>query len=98
MSGQLWGWFRKILAGIILALFVVAAVWVIEGAIRVTIFDSYVETIARKTGLNRYLVNVLWGVLLIPFYLGIHYSLQVWNRQKRWTGITILIVLYVVYK
>jgi hypothetical protein len=97
MTGKIRGWLRWILAGIILALFVVAAVWVIEGAIRVAIFDSYVETIARKTGLNRYLVNALWGALLIPFYLGIHYALQVWNRQKRWTGITILVVLYVVY-
>jgi len=97
IAGKLRGWTRGILAGIILALFVVGAFWVIEGAIRVSIYDSYVETIATRTGLNRYLVNILWAVFLIPFYLGIHYALQIWSRQKRWTGATILIVLYVIY-
>jgi len=91
------GWFRWILAGIILAFFVVVAVWVIEGAVRVSIFDSYIDNIATKTGLSQYLINILWGAFLIPFYLGIHYAIQVWNRQKRWTGVTILVVLYVVY-
>lgn len=97
ITEKLGGWTRNILAAIILGLFVVGAFWVIEGAIRVSIYDSYVETIATRTGLNRYLVNVLWAVFLIPFYLGIHYALQIWSRQKRWTGATILIVLYVVY-
>lgn len=97
LARKILGWLGWVLAGVILVVFVVAAVWVIEGAVRMSIFNSYTDAIARKTGLSHYLVNILWGVFLIPFYLGIHYALQVWSRQKRWTGATILVVLYVVY-
>lgn len=97
LARTLLGWFGWVLAGIILVVFVVAAVWVIEGAVRMSIFNSYADAIARKTGLSQYLVNILWGVFLIPFYLGIHYAIQVWSQRKRWAGATILIILYVIY-
>lgn len=61
------------------------------------IYGHFVDTISNVTGLNQYLVTAASALLFIPFFVGVSWSLKVWNKRRRNAGVAILLILFVFY-
>ena len=86
---------------ILTALVVIGLAWFLFTAVRDLIiyglYFRYIDELAAKTGLNKYLVNVLAAVGIAPFVLGFKYYFFSLSRSKRSRGAALLLGMIVVY-
>ena len=62
------------------------------------VYRGYLDTVSNLTGVNTYLLTAAALLAFVPFYHGVHLILRhPFDARKRWTGITILLVLAVGY-
>lgn len=74
-------------------IFPAADVWLIW-----RIYRGYVDTVASVTGLNAYLVSAAGLLAFVPFYYAVSLVLKhPFSSAYRWRGLTILLVLAVLY-
>ena len=86
---------------VITVLVVVGLAWLLLVVVRDLIiyglYFRYVDELAAKTGLNKYLINVLAAAGLAPFLLGVKYYFFSLKRDKRTRGAALLLGMTVVY-
>lgn len=88
---------RTIIAGLVVAGLVWLAFTVVRDLIIYGLYFRYVDELAEKTGLNKYLINALAGVCLAPFLLGFKYYFFSLSRSKRSRGAALLLGMIIVY-
>jgi hypothetical protein len=92
---------RSIVRIIVTVLVIAGLAWFAFTAVRDLIiyglYFRYVDELAAKTGLNKYLINVLAAAGLAPFLLGIKYYFFSLKRDKRTRGAALLLGMTVVY-
>jgi hypothetical protein len=81
-----------IIAGLALFVFMAVRDLIIYG-----LYFHYVDELAEKTGLNKYLINALAAVCLAPFFLGIKYYFFSFSRRKHMQGAALLLGMIALY-
>ena len=93
------GW--SIVRIIVTALVVIGLAWFVFTAVRDLIiyglYFRYIDELAAKTGLNKYLINVLAAVGIAPFVLGFKYYFFSFKKSKRTQGAALLLGMIIVY-